>query len=46
MKCSQCNKLNSEVKIFTKKVLWVFTVEVPMCQSCISKAFRQFKKGK
>lgn len=46
MKCSQCNKLNSEVKVFTKKVLWVFTVEVPVCQSCLSKAFRLFKKGK
>lgn len=46
MKCSQCNKENTEINIFSKKILWVFTVEVPVCQSCISKAFRQFKKGK
>lgn len=44
--CSHCGKGNSECAVFEKKVLWIFTVEVPICQSCVSKAFRSFKKGK
>jgi hypothetical protein len=44
--CSHCGKANNECAVFEKKVLLVFTVEVPICQSCVSKAFRSFVKGK
>lgn len=44
--CAHCGLVNDECAVFEKKLLWVFTVEVPVCQSCVSKAFRSFKKGK
>lgn len=44
--CDHCGKANKECAVFNKKILWVFSVDVVICQSCISKAFRSFKKGK
>lgn len=38
--CSNCGKVNAECAEF--KLLWIFKYKV--CQSCISKAFRSFKK--
>ena len=45
MTCDNCKKENTEVAIFTKKVLGWFNVKVQVCQSCISKVFKQFRKG-
>ena len=45
LKCNHCGKDNKEVAIFTKKVLGWFNVKVHVCQSCISKVFKQFRKG-
>ena len=45
LKCNHCGKDNKEVAIFTKKVLGWFKVKVQVCQSCISKVFKQFRKG-
>ena len=44
-KCNHCGKDNKEVAVFTKKILGLFNVKVQVCQSCISKVFRQFTKG-
>lgn len=40
--CSHCGKQNAECVEF--KLLWILKYKV--CQSCISKAFRSFSKGK
>lgn len=45
MTCDNCKKENTEVAIFTKKILGLFKVKVQVCQSCISKVFKQFRKG-
>jgi len=41
-KCCNCGKNNTEYAKF--KLFWVFSYTV--CQSCISKAFRNFVKDK
>ena len=41
-KCCNCGKKNAECAKF--KLLWLF--EYKVCQSCVSKAFRSFVKGK
>ena len=45
MTCDNCKKENNEVAIFTKKILGLFKIKVQVCQSCISKVFKQFRKG-
>ena len=45
MTCDNCKKDSKEVAIFTKKALGLFIVKVQVCQSCISKVFKQFRKG-
>ena len=44
--CDKCGKENTECAEFTKKVFGLFKVKMNVCQSCLSKAFRLFKKGK
>lgn len=39
--CSNCGKQNAEC--VELKLLWV--LKYKLCQSCVSKAFRSFKKG-
>ena len=45
-KCNNCGKDNKEVAVFHKKILGLFKVKVQVCQSCVSKAFRSFIRGK
>ena len=45
-KCDCCNKYNSECMVFKKRVLWYFVIEVKLCQSCMSRAFKLLNKGK
>lgn len=45
-KCDNCHKTNNEYAVFNKKVLFIFTTKVHICQSCVSKAFRSFTKDK
>ena len=45
LKCNHCGKDNKEVAVFTKKILGFVPVKVRICQSCISKVFKQFRKG-
>ena len=45
-KCDYCGKTNSECLVVEKR-FWVFFVtEVALCQSCVSRAFKLFSKGK
>lgn len=44
--CSVCGLANSELVIFHTKILWFLPKEIDVCQKCISKAFRSFKKKK
>lgn len=44
--CDHCGKANKECAVFTKRVWFVFKTDVVICQSCVSKAFRSFRKGK
>ena len=43
--CANCGKNNKELVIFKSKG-WVFTKEIKICQTCISKAFSSFNKRK
>ena len=45
-KCDVCDKYNAEVVEFKTKVLWFIPKNVLVCQTCISKAFRSFRKDK
>lgn len=45
MSCDKCKKENTEVAVFTKKILGFIPVKLQVCQSCISKVFKQFRKG-
>jgi len=45
-KCTVCGKEDTEGLIVKGKIFKIFTVNVEICQKCISKAFRSFKKGK
>lgn len=45
MTCDNCKKENTEVAVFNKKLLGLFKIKVRICQSCISKVFKQFRKG-
>ena len=44
--CDECGKQNSECAIFKHKVFVFFKLETAVCQSCVSKIFRSFKKNK
>lgn len=41
--CDNCHRLNDEV-LTIKKYWWM--PKVKLCQSCISRLFRSFRKGK
>lgn len=44
--CDCCGKVNAECMVIEKR-FWVFFVtDVAICQTCVSKAFRLFKKDK
>lgn len=45
-KCANCGKVNTECVGFKKTTMFIFKSEQYICQTCISKAFRSFKKGK
>lgn len=45
MTCDNCKKDSKEVAVFNKKILGLVSVKVQICQSCISKVFKQFRKG-
>lgn len=45
MTCDKCKKENTEVAVFTKKILGFIPIKLQVCQSCISKVFKQFRKG-
>jgi len=45
-KCDCCGLKNAECMVLKKKVLLVFVTDVAICQTCVSAAFRSFKKGK
>ncbi len=44
--CSVCKKENKELVVFETKIVWFIPKDIIVCQSCISKAFRSFRKGK
>ena len=45
-KCDYCGKENTECLVI-KKRFWVFFVtDVAICQTCVSRAFKLFSKGK
>ncbi len=44
-KCDICQKDNTEFVIYSKDTLFGLTnIEIHVCQSCVSKQFREFKK--
>lgn len=44
--CDNCKKENLECVVYTSKICFFFTKEVKICQSCVSKGFRSFRKDK
>ena len=44
VKCDLCGKEAEGIEI-TKRVLWIFKVKVRLCQSCVARTFRKFRKG-
>ena len=43
--CDNCGNNNKELVIFEKQG-WLWKSEIFICQTCISKAFRSFRKEK
>lgn len=41
--CRNCQKENAELVVF-KSEGWLWTTDILICQTCISKAFRSFSK--
>ncbi len=42
--CDVCKKSNTELVVLKTKFLWVVPKDIVVCQSCIAKAFRSFRK--
>ena len=43
--CDLCGKVDEGIA-FKKKILWLFPVEIQVCENCLSKLFRRFRKEK
>ena len=43
--CDLCGNIDEGIA-FKKKILWIFTVEIEVCERCYSKYFKTFRKTK
>jgi len=43
--CDLCGKVDEGIA-FKKKILWIFPVEIEVCEGCISRLFKKFRKRK
>ena len=43
--CDLCGNVDEGIA-FKKKILWIFPVEIEVCESCISRLFKKFRKRK
>ena len=43
--CDLCGKIDEGI-VFKKKILWIFPVEIEVCESCLSKMFRKMRREK
>lgn len=45
-KCTCCGKVNAECMVIEKRFWIFFITDVAICQTCVSRAFKLFSKGK
>ena len=44
VKCDLCGEIKEGIEV-SKPVLWIFKMRVRLCQSCVARTFRKFRKG-
>ena len=43
--CDLCGKMDEGIR-FTKKILGIFPVDIYVCEGCLSRLFRKFRRGR